>query len=34
VTSFGPVRTTPDGRIHLVGVVRVLSTLYQVQDLK
>ena len=34
VTSFGPVRVTPDGRTMTVGVVRVLSTLYQVRDLK
>jgi Tol biopolymer transport system component len=34
VTSFGPVRITPDGQTMIVGVVRVLSTLYQVQNLK
>jgi Tol biopolymer transport system component len=34
VTSFGPVRVTPDGRTMIVGVVRILSTLYQVQGLK
>jgi Tol biopolymer transport system component len=34
VTSFGPVRVTPDGQTVLVGAQRVLSTLYQVQDLK
>jgi eukaryotic-like serine/threonine-protein kinase len=34
VTSFGPVRITPDGRTTLIGVVRILSTLYQVQGLQ
>ena len=34
VTSFGPVRITPDGGTMLVGAVRILSTLYQVQNLK
>jgi Tol biopolymer transport system component len=34
VTSFGPVRVTPDGRTMIVGAVRILSTLYQVQSLK
>src|SRR5262249_42573088 len=34
VTSFGPVRITPDGRTMTVGVVRILGTLYQVKDLK
>jgi Tol biopolymer transport system component len=34
VTSFGPVRITRDGRTMLVGAVRILSTLYQVQNLK
>ena len=34
VTSFGPVRITPDGRTILAGAVRILSTLYQVQNLK
>jgi len=34
VTSFGPVRVTPDGRTSIVGVVRILSTLYQVQNLR
>jgi WD40 repeat protein len=34
VTSFGPVRITRDGRTMSVGVVRILSTLYQMQGLK
>ncbi|MET0620944.1 MAG: protein kinase, partial [Thermoanaerobaculia bacterium] len=34
VTSFGPVRITPDGGTMLVGAVRILSTLYQMQNLK
>ena len=34
VTSFGPVRVTPDGRTMVAGAVRVLSTLYQLKDLK
>ncbi len=34
VNQFGPVRVTPDGKTMLSGIVRVLSTLYQVQGLK
>jgi hypothetical protein len=34
VTTFGPVRVTPDGRTVIVGVVRILSTLYQMQGVK
>ncbi|HTR01785.1 MAG TPA: hypothetical protein VMN82_01215, partial [Thermoanaerobaculia bacterium] len=34
VNQFGPVRVTPDGRMILGGMVRVLSTLYQVEGLK
>jgi Tol biopolymer transport system component len=34
VNTFGPARVTPDGQTALVGVGRVLSTLYQVQNLK
>jgi serine/threonine protein kinase/Tol biopolymer transport system component len=34
VTTFGPVRVTPDGRTVTVGVVRILSTLYQMQGVK
>jgi Tol biopolymer transport system component len=34
VNQFGPVRVTPDGQTMLSGIVRVLSTLYQVKGLK
>ena len=34
VTSFGPARVTPDGRVVLVSFSRILSTLYRVRDLK
>ena len=34
VTSFGPARITPDGRVVLVSFSRILSTLYRVRDLK
>jgi Tol biopolymer transport system component len=34
VNTFGPVRVTPDGKTMLAGMVRVLSTLYQVEGLK
>ena len=34
VTSFGPARVTPDGRVVLVSFSRILSTLYKVRDLR
>ncbi len=34
VTSFGPARVTPDGRVVVIGFTRILSTLYGVRDLK
>jgi Tol biopolymer transport system component len=34
VTSFGPVRVTPDGRTMTMGLSRILSTLYRVRDLR
>jgi len=34
VTIFGPARMTPDGQTAVVGINRILSTLYRAAGLK